>query len=692
MKPPPTSFSAAGPRGRAKTGAARRLEQGPSGTPLKKAWPVPVFVALALSLITTTARAGWYDNNWTCRRAITLSPDDDKFPAGALATVELYTDGHALPDFSDLRITTEDGHLVPSHVLQAGPGDRVRAVFQVDKSEHNYFAYFGNPHPAPPPHADEDVIYHNGLLIETKVWTGGAVHTFDQLEKSWARSGPVLGRAIIPAPFLGYNPFGDQEQYISQVTGQLTVPTDGDYDIAMTVDDDAALYIDDKPTLVAHLGPPDARFHTKLHLDHGPHAFRLLHVNAANEGRFTVAWRPAGTGKYEVIPAADFGVHMSATAGAMEIYEKTLTADFTPSLAAECFFADGYSFRYHFTANVRANLAAKIEWDFGDGQTATGADADHVYLAAGVYPVQMTARAGGNSDVQTNRVAVERNYLHILISHEDSPEVQSPAVANDNLEKLSPAELDRAVLLHLEADRLDPAVAAAQRLAIKSVTDPERVVATLTKLEKKLVDAGRPDDAIAVWDRVPVDSRLQPGAAMNGATLALWWVGDVGKAVKLLEPFKDRQDESVRRLYAESLVLAGRVAEGKKILEAMEQNLPANRRAAVSGASARTVEFFITEKDTDSGEAAWDRWAAKFPADFLEGYSVVLRTKLIEQRKRPDAAAKIGEAFAAAVPKSSYAPQLLDRASKLLATIDPAKSAALRQTLKDKYPEDPLSQ
>jgi hypothetical protein len=64
----------------------------------------------------------------------------------------------------------------------------------------------------------------------------------------------------------------------------------------------------------------------------------------------------------------------------------------------------------------------------------------------------------------------------------------------------------------------------------------------------------------------------------------------------------------------------------------------------------------------------------------------------MELRKYPQAAAKLAEAFASAQPQSPYAPQLLDRASKLLVAVDPPKSQALRQLLKQKYPEDPLSQ
>ena len=113
-------------------------------------------------------------------------------------------------------------------------------------------------------------------------------------------------------------------------------------------------------------------------------------------------------------------------------------------------------------------------------------------------------------------------------------------------------------------------------------------------------------------------------------------------------------------------------------------------KMATSGAARQGVflPFIIVE----SGEDAWDKWQARFPTDFLEGYSVMLRTKLMELRKRPDAAAKVAEAFAAAEPLSPYAPQLLDRASKLLIAADPPKSQALRQLLKQKYPEDPLSQ
>jgi hypothetical protein len=75
----------------------------------------------------------------------------------------------------------------------------------------------------------------------------------------------------------------------------------------------------------------------------------------------------------------------------------------------------------------------------------------------------------------------------------------------------------------------------------------------------------------------------------------------------------------------------------------------------------------------------------------MEGYSLLLRVQLMEAKKAP-AAARAAEAFATAVPGSSYSPILLDRASRLLEESDPDKSKSLRLLLQQRYPEDPLAQ
>jgi hypothetical protein len=288
---------------------------------------------------------------------------------------------------------------------------------------------------------------------------------------------------------------------------------------------------------------------------------------------------------------------------------------------------------------------------------------------------------------------VSRNWAHILDTRQDQPQILSGLVQTYDVNAIPPANLPRIVQLYVTADEPAGAVEFAGKLAsMKSHPDGGAAFTALNALEKKLIAAGKPEIAAGIWDKVPAYSDIQPFAARRGAEMALWWTGDIAKAVHLLKPFANRNDPGLQRQYAEALVLSGQLDEGKKLLESQQSNVPPARRVALSGAAARNVEFFITNDDPEAGEEAWEKWQGRFPSDFLEGYSVMLRTKLMEQRKRGAAAARIAEAFANAVPLSPYAPQLLDRASKLLASTDAAKSQALHQQLKQKYPEDPLSQ
>jgi hypothetical protein len=656
----------------------------------KRSW---LLIPMILVGFCSAGRAAWFDSAWQFRRAISITWDDLNPGGEDLASAVFYTGGHALPDGADVRVATENGKRVASHVLMVGQGDKIRVVFSLQKGVRDYEIYFGNPHPQPQPVGKDDVHFKSGLLLETKAWTGGQVENFAQMERSWKRSGPLLGKMMTDEVFLGYNPFGPEDQWISKFSGSLFAPQNGDYLIAMAADDDAALYLDGKPTLFAPLGGADIRYHTTVNLTRGRHDLMVYHVNKAGIGYVSLGWRPPGEEKVQVINRESFGICYSGLVGPMEQRNKTLIADFAVNQVTECFFGDGYSFRYRFSAKGKVAKPDRFLWDFGDGQTATLAEVDHVYLTSGVYAVKLTGWIGENSDTQVCRVAVDRNYAHIMDAREESPDSLAAIAAGLNLNVLSPEAMLRGLKLQIAGGGLDSAVAYADRIATaRTHSGAESTLAALVDLQKKLIDAGSGEKAAAFWHRVPTDSDLQPNANRHAAELALWWTGDFAKAAALLKPYQDHEDLPIRRTYAQALLLSGNFNEGRKILQGMNSPVPAGRRAALSGAAARSVEFFITEKDADAGEEAWDRWQGRFPGDFLEGYSVMLRTKLMELRGRSEAAAKLAEAFAGAQPMSPYAPQLLDRASRLLVVSDPGKSVALRQLLKQKYPEDPLSQ
>jgi PKD repeat protein len=652
-----------------------------------------LIVLVAMLMLPALSKASWFDSAWQYRRPIQIIWDDNNASGEDMASCVFYTDGHALPNGEDVRVATEDGKLVASHILTAGPGDRIRVVFSMLKNVRDYEIYFGNPKPASPPAGLDDVHYKSGVLIETKQWTGGAVTNFEQMEKSWERSKPVLGKMMVDRVFLGYNPFGPQEQWISKFTGSLFAPLDGNYMFAVAADDVATLYIDGKPLVFAPLGGADIRYNAAVHLSRGRHDLRVYHVNFAGPGYVSLGWRRPDTAKVEVISRESFGICYSGLVGPMEEHNKTLVADFIPTQESECFFNDSYSYRYSFNSRAKATVATRYHWDFGDGQSSDENEPDHVYLVDGIYAVKMTATAGGNSDTQTCMLAVSRNYAHIIEVKEESPQIISGLLQMYDLNAVPADQMVRLMELHLAADRVSAALPVAMKLAaFKTHADVAETETALLAISKKLEDSDKVTDAVAMWDKVPADADIQPLAARHAAELALWWTGDFAKAVNLLKPYEKHNDPQIRRLYADALILSGSGDQGRKILGELGSPVPASRKAALSGAAARTVEFFITEKDAESGEEAWDRWQIKFPTDFEEGYSVVLRTKLMELRRCPQAAAKLAEAFANAQPLSPYAPQLLDKASKLLVAVNPPKSQALRQLLKQKYPEDPLSQ
>jgi DNA polymerase III alpha subunit len=159
----------------------------------------------------------------------------------------------------------------------------------------------------------------------------------------------------------------------------------------------------------------------------------------------------------------------------------------------------------------------------------------------------------------------------------------------------------------------------------------------------------------------------------------------------MLDKFRSRDSKNLKSLLMEALLLDGQVEEAKKVLALLPQEAEVGKRVALSGALARSVEYYIDNGEFEEAADQWDQWQRRFPDSFFEGYSALLKVRMMEKAS-PVAAAKVAEAFALAVPDSPYAPQLLDRASAILAKLDKSKSDALRKLLKEKYPEDPLSQ
>jgi hypothetical protein len=648
------------------------------------------WIVFVLLCVPSIASAAWFDAAWPYRRALEVTWDAERATGEDVAWADVDTAGHADAQGRDVRVATDGGKLVPSRVLFAGPGDRVRVAFAMAKSETKYYVYFGNPKPdARPP---EPLSARAALLMETRLYNGQDVGTLDGIEAAWREGGERIGAKYLAAGMHGYNPFGEQTRTVSKLTGAIYAAVDGEYEFALSVDDFGALYVAGKPLVFARHGPGDARYNGKVKLTRGRHELLFYHVDTGGEMRFTIAWKPPTAKEYAAVGRGELGPAFGAAEGPLEQHEKTLVADFSVSHVSETWVAGHYAQRYKFTGRVPKGLAEPTyAWDFGDGQTAAGATVDHVYVTPGIYPVRVTARIGGNSDVRTTRFSVVRNYDAFrgnpLAPPSESAEVFANVVAGYDVSRLPLDALNSTAELLIEGGKAAQGMAVIRRIADEAThADPSAALDVLRDAP------GDPAAKVSLWERVPATSDLQPAAAEELAQLLLWSAGDFVRAVKVLEPFKEKGEPLDRVRLGQALVLAGQVEPGRAILEAIEVTEDPARRVAISGAMARTIEAFLQDKDAESGDAAWDAWMTRFPADFLSGYAVALKVRLIEQQGNPNAAAKVAEAFAGVVPTSAYAPRLLDHAAKLLEPSDAARSAELRQRLKEKYPEDPLSQ
>jgi hypothetical protein len=593
-------------------------------------------------------------------------------------------------------VATDEGRIVASHVLMAGPGDHFSVVFALQKPTRRYYVYFGNPDPAPPPQGTGDVSYHCGMLLEERVFAGGAFNNAREMEICWERSHTVLGRTMVSSPYLGFNPINDRNDVFFKLSGSLLVPADGQYLFAGAAERRAVLYIDSKLVLFMPHLTGEVRYTTTQDLKKGRHDIDVLYACAGSDDmRLSVVWQPPGQSKVEILSHDALGQLGHCTVGPMEERNQMLLADFHAEYTGECFFSDHYSYRYQFEALASKAILenAKFNWDFGDGQMAAGPNPEHVFLTDGEYPIKLTIHVGANSDAQTTRFYVCRDRQKIMHPPTDEPPVHSKMVTEYDLSTAPATYLPWVIFLHDHANAMAPMLHAADALVrLPNQPEPGRAIEALNTASQKALESGNVRAAIAVWNAAPANSNIKPQAVRREAPLLLWHAGDFAQALKILEPFATSKDPALRRLYAQALVLEQKAKEGSAILEQLPIDGKPQRQAALSGAMAFSVEAYINSNQAEAGQEAWDQWQAKYPAEFLQGYGVVLETRLMVLRKEPDAAARLAEAFAQAIPTSSYAPQLLDRASRLLGKSNPEKSKALRDLLKQRYPEDPLSQ
>ncbi|OQB86114.1 MAG: PA14 domain protein [Planctomycetes bacterium ADurb.Bin126] len=643
---------------------------------------------------------------WMYSRPVTVPKvKPSGLPGSEVAVVTMPTGGLCKPDGSDILVQTALGKGVPFRILMMGPGDQARIAFALRGNVDNYLVLMGNPNPPPAP-APLDI--QRGVLLETWEYVGGTAGNVDQAKQVLKRASTLLGRDFRPTVFLGHNPFGPQNRIVSVTTAWVIAKNTGSYKFAITSQDASFLLVDD--TLVLSKpgwGPPhrDIRLNKAVDLTPGLHKITFYHVNANGDPMHTLGWQAPGDSRIWVIPKEAFAPVYQGVPGPIRKYASSQDVDFIPVHAGECFMDNHYLQRYHFEALKTGPGQVVWNWDFGDAQTSTVAQAEHVYLVPGVYTVKLTGRTSAGTLERTNRIVVSRPWDKVADQAQDSLETHGAIVAGYDFSKLQVEAAGYAVEMFKRLKKPASVVAVVDALLTKDAAPPEVLRRAIAEYCDVLIAQGEFDKAVKGCQKAATMTK-DPGAAAD----VLMRAGQVclldAKKVDQAQQIFDAVLKKYGALTTNPAIRSARIGQGDvwrargdydKAAKAYEtagegEEVTRGREPIIRGDFARHVETYIAAGDLESAQEYLSRWEDAFPRDKLVGYWSLMQVRYLLACKKPAEAIAEAETLARVNPASNYGAELLMLAAGQYKA--QSKLQQYRQTLQqivEKFPESPLS-
>lgn len=582
-------------------------------------------------------------------------------PSGShtVAVVEFFHHGELADDGRNLAVSTRSERLVPSRVLQVGPGDFCRAAFQIVAGQADYELLYGGEVPkgtelSPPWTAKE------GLLLETRQWRDCDLNNLDSIRAAFAAA-KRIGADYVDGVNHSDNPFlWEQGPFLSKYEGWLHIDKAAKYGFLTSSQDASFLLIDGK-VVVSAPGRHGPMRHAQrgsrqdIDLRPGQYKFEYYHAAAGREAVMVAAWEidpPDIKPLPKAIPPDAFKVQAvtRAPVGPLTMRTMKLAPDFLIKIDGDVPLPDNdqplikVSFK---DISPRAlSGGAKVEWSFGDGQTSDKSSPEHVYLKPGIYPVKLSFKRGTAKPIEiTNRISVERPRL--LIRDRDKAKAELPTLDAflPILETYDPKALDAASLYQLVAafeakadelrakydEKLAEEKAAADEAAQAEPSDkPERPVPPPRAPRRVLPVKKPPEDALLTesteWLRRAVDVGKTPfvGAsaaagdedlvklAQHIAPLARNQLADSKLAFAIWKGAADKVN--IKDLAAECALDAAEIAindlldrqAGEDLLKKAQQAL-GTRRTGASGAKLQRVwgDLFAAKGDGPAARKAY---------------------------------------------------------------------------------------
>lgn len=379
-------------------------------------------------------------------------PPDKKF---SVVVTEFYHHGEIAPDRRNLVVVTSDDKPVPVRILQFGPGDFCRVAFQTVEGEQSYRILYGGDPPAEgqvPPWTNRD-----GLLLETRKYRECNLFAFESVRDAFNSAEPI-GADYVDAVQHSYNPFEPYGgPFLSRYSGYLNIGTPGTYGFLTSSEDCSFLVIDDKVVVEApgrHRPQRWATYDTRrdVPLRAGSHKFEYYHAAAGPEAMMVAAWEVNPKDRKpqpSAIPPEVFraGAIGHLPAGPVATRRERLNPDFVVHTVGDVPLPDSplalIGVELENRTPQAALLRARVEWEFGDGQTSEEIKPIHVYLKPGLYPITLSVKRGPRTLQITHRVYIDRP----VVTRKDKPHTIDQYLPI--LDQYDPKKLDAASLCQL---------------------------------------------------------------------------------------------------------------------------------------------------------------------------------------------------------------------------------------------------
>ncbi len=668
--------------------------------------------ALILLWASPALAQGWWNPAWKARRTLKA-----EIPAGVegdepTATATFMTHGWMKEDATDLRIIAK-GREVPYRVLRVGPGDQVSVAFQLVVGVDSYQAYYGNPK-APAPKYDWEI--RAGVLLEVKRFTGGQVGNVAAARAFWNRTTAEWGAEFIPNIFLGINPFGPSDAFMSHYTAWLRVDKPGVYEFFKNASNASHLLLDGDDLGGGGRWKPKVnrrpQYVGEADLKPGRYKLELYHFHLFGDMPVaTVAWQPPGADRPEVIPPGQFLPVARASVLGEQVDGQSTTPDFEVVRHVDASLdpsRDAWVHRYEFR-DVTPGLdrkAWRAHWDFGDGVTSTMWTPTHVYLADGAYTVTWQLKGAAGTVTTKQRIVVSRNWAEqasagSIVELEDC----YPVVKGYDFAAMPGDSLAAAAEMFQRLKRDDEFVRVERELLFgdKALSDASLQAETERLAAEYLNRLRDPKSAADAY----LNAEKRAGsndAKARYATKAAWvLVEELNDADKAREAARRALDDKpakaeVRRRailgLAECAIFKGDAKEAEQRLrEAVAIPVPHPEHGGEAvrvGSLSRAVEDYIRRNEFATAKDLLDTWEWEYPLDRLVGYSTVLRARLAFNRGEFPRAVSLLTSLVAVNPRSNYAAEALMNAALSWEKLgDKAKARDTYRRVPAEYPESP---